>query len=61
MAKEIDHPDGAFWGHGLTKEQLSLNLIIRWRERNKEEADAQVHTLKSGCDNIHLKNEIAKS
>lgn len=45
----------------MRKEQLSLNLIIRLRERNKEEADAQVHTLKSGCDNIHLKNEIAKS
>ena len=45
----------------MRKEQLSLNLIIRLRERTKEEADAQVHTLKSGCDNIHLKNEIAKS
>ena len=45
----------------MRREQLSLNLIIRLREGNKEEADAQVDTLKSGCDDIHLKNEIAKS
>lgn len=45
----------------VRKEQLPLNLMIRVRESNKEEADVQVHTLQSGCDDLHFKDEIAKS